>query len=361
MQLIAIDAVSLHEKPLADHLLRTLSELGVEAEMDAAAGRIGGNSGNLLARLPGNAAVGSPVLLIAHMDTVASTSGVRPVQENGTIRSDGTTILGADNRAGVALILYLVEELMQRPRSHRPLEIVFTVAEELGMLGALQLDFRRLQARQAFIFDCSAGPGSYVERTPSAYDFKLDLFGAPSHSAVAPEKGVNALQMALMVMNHFPVGRINEHSVANIGTVHGGTADNVVPGQVTLTGEFRSFEGSEIERMQNLLHDHSRSAADALGGRTDLTFALGFTGFHLSQDDAAVRSLLQAFRHLHVTPNPMTYYGGSDANVFNAHGISTVNMGIGAQGAHSHQESIRMADLEKGVEIVLQVLELENT
>jgi tripeptide aminopeptidase len=309
--------------------------------------------------LPGNPALGSPLMLVAHMDTVATTAGIKPVIENGTIRSDGTTILGADNRAGVALILFIAQEL-EGQKAHRPIELVFTVAEELGMLGALQLNFDHLQAKNAYIFDCSAKPGSYVERTPTAYDFKLIFKGRPSHSAVAPEKGINALQMALQVLNRFPVGRINEDTVANIGTVHGGSADNVVPDHMTVTGEFRSFKSSEIERLRKQLNDDAHQAADTLGGLVDAEFTLSFDGFQLSSDKNAVRRLRAVFEKLQLTANPMTYYGGSDANVFNAKGITAVNVGIGAQGAHSHQESIDLADMQKSAEIVFELLSPEG-
>ncbi|HOY45785.1 MAG TPA: M20/M25/M40 family metallo-hydrolase [bacterium] len=359
LELVRIDAVSLHERPVADFIKERLAALGLEAEEDDAGRKLNGSAGNLIVRLPGEDKNRAPLLLLAHMDTVHPTAGVKPALADGVLRSDGSTILGVDNRAGVTLILALIDELIERRLRHRTLEIVFTVGEELGMLGAMALDFSRLEAREGFVFDCTAVPGGYVASTPTAYDFKIRITGKPAHSAVAPEKGINALTMATHVMSGFPVGRISDHSVANFGTIHGGTADNVVPDQVTLTGEFRSFREEEISAMRELLTSLCSAAGERWGGSCEPSFMLSFQGFQFGPEMPLVQRLHGAFARAGVAPQPLVYYGGSDANVFNQHGIKIINTGIGANAPHSTDEHIRPADMLKGYEILSHLIEAE--
>lgn len=357
LELVRIDAVSLRERPVADFIARRLTRLGFKVAEDDAARQLNGNAGNLVVRVPGEDPAEEPLLLLAHMDTVHSTAALRPILDGGVLRSDGSTILGVDNRAGVALILHILEELVERRYRHRSLEVVFTVAEELGMLGAMALDFSQLKARQGYVFDCTAAPGGYVASTPTAYDFKIRFNGRPAHSAVAPEKGINALSMAAHVMSGFPVGRVNEYSVANFGTIHGGTADNVVPDRIDLTGEIRSFRDEEIGVLEEKLRQLCQEAGGRWGGECEPSFLLSFQGFQFTQESPVVQRLHRAYQHAGVTPEPMVYYGGSDANVFNQHGVQIINTGIGANAPHSNEEHIRLADLVKGHEIVMHLIE----
>ncbi len=346
---------------MADHLMATLDAWGVQVHEDDAASKINGTAGNVIAKIPAtNSAHTSPLLLLAHMDTVRSTAGIEAViDQDGVIRSDGRTILGADNRAGMALILHVLEHIRHNKLSHRPLEIVFSAAEELGMLGAVALDVHQLTAREAYVFDCSAGPGSYVAETPTAMDFKLIFKGRAAHSAVSPEKGINALTMALSVINRFPVGRLNQNTVTNIGTIHGGSADNVVPDQVSITGEFRSFQMQEIEAIRAGLERHCEQACEHSGGACERSFQIGFMGFRLTEELPVIQRLHKVYEALGLQPNPMVYSGGSDANALYAHGIHTVNLGIGASNAHSTEENISLRDMETGAEILMRLIQAE--
>jgi tripeptide aminopeptidase len=359
-QLAKIDGVSLHERAVADFIKHKLNLLNLEITEDDAATRLKGNCGNLIVRIHGDQNQREPLLLLAHLDTVKSTKQLKPQLTDGVLYSDGTTILGADNRAGLTLIMGLLEEISQQKYKHRNLEIIFTVAEELGMLGALALDFSQLQAKEGFVFDCTAEPGGYVTATPTAIDFKINFTGRAAHSAVAPEKGINALSMALQVCTKFPVGRVNEHTVANIGTIHGGSADNVVPEQVSVTGEFRSFREQEINSIEKTLKADCQDAETKWGGQCELSFATSFCGFHFKPEIPIIKHLNNVYKKTGVTVNPMIYYGGSDANVFNANGIKVINLGIGANNPHSNQEHIALTDMLKGYEIMMHLIEAEK-
>ncbi|MFZ5517233.1 MAG: M20/M25/M40 family metallo-hydrolase [Candidatus Zhuqueibacterota bacterium] len=360
MRLIRVDSTSLHERAMADFLITTCNDWNIKVVEDDAAAKVGGNSGNLIIRLSSDSNDAPPLALLAHTDTVRSTAQVKPNIEQGVIRSDGSTILGADNRGGVALILYVMQEIIERKLKHRSLEIVFTVAEELGMLGALALDYSQLKSREGYVFDCSAKPGSYVSESPTAYDFQVTCKGRPAHSAVAPEKGINAVLMSLDVMNSFPVGRLNQHTVANIGTIQGGTADNVVPDLVKITGEFRSFVPSEIDRLKMILQNACHSAGQKYGGVCDVEFKLSFKGYTFNSAMPMIRRLHAAMQKLNLVPNALVYSGGSDVNVVNANGILAVNVGIGASNPHSNDEQIAISDMAKGAALLLHLIEAEE-
>ena len=360
LQLVRIDSISLHERAMANFLLNKFRGWNFDVTEDDAAAKIGGNSGNLIIRLNSDSNHSTPLMLLAHLDTVRSTAQVKPVIKDGIIRSDGSTILGADNRGGVALILYVITEIIEKKLKHRNLEIVFTVAEELGMRGALELDFSRLTAQQGYVFDCSARPGSYVGETPTAYNFKVSCNGRAAHSAVSPEKGINAVSMSLEIMSQFPVGRISEQTVANIGTIHGGSADNVVPDQVEFTGEFRSFSRAEIEKIKSNLETSCRSATQKYCGQCDVSFKKGFEGYKFNSQIPVISRLHQEMSRLNLEPNPLVYYGGSDANVLNANDIKTVNIGIGASNPHSNEEQIALSDLVKSAELLLRLVEAKQ-
>lgn len=357
LELAGIDAVSLHERAVADYLRQHISAWSVDMREDDAATRIQGNCGNVLVKVPAKELVDEPpLMLLAHMDTVSSTAGLKIIEEDGVFQSDGRTILGADNRAGVALILYLLDLLHENGMPHRALEVVFSVAEEVGMYGTAALDYNQFSAREAYIFDCSARPGAYVSETPTAYDFCVTFKGKAAHSAVCPEKGLNAISMAADMIRSFPVGRISAQSVANIGTIQGGTAVNVVPEEVKVTGEFRSFMGAELEELRQKIFTLSEEAAARHGGHCEHTLTLGFQGFKLSPDAEVIQRLHQAMAGLQLTPKPMIYQGGSDANVLHQHGIQAVNLGIGASNAHSHDEKIAFTDMVMGVELLLRLV-----
>ncbi|MEE4311824.1 MAG: M20/M25/M40 family metallo-hydrolase [candidate division KSB1 bacterium] len=359
LSLVRIDAVSLRERKMRDYLSGRLVELNIEFREDDAALKIGGECGNIIARLDSNVQSDTHYLLMAHMDTVASTSALEPVVENGVIRSGGSTILGADDRAGIAVILYALDALRSNGVKHCNVDIVFSVAEELGMLGSTELDLSGIKARQGYILDCSRKVGCYVRTTPTAIDFKVNLRGRSAHSGVSPEKGINAISMAVDFTRRIPVGRLDEDTVANVGTIQGGTAINVVPEHVQLTGEIRSFSRDKIIELKRNMEDNARVISKEMGGEIELSYTTGFEGFLLDRSKAVIKHLEEEMRLMNIEPDPLKYYGGSDANVLNAKGIDTVNLGIGVQNPHSKDEHIEKSQLVKSAELVMRLLTLE--
>ncbi|MBN2415562.1 M20/M25/M40 family metallo-hydrolase [bacterium] len=355
LTLAQTDGITGDERRVADTIQAGLQTLGVPYEEDDAGASFDGNTGNIIARIPGTRSAGAPLLLMAHMDTVEPTAGLAPVITDGVIRSDGTTILGADDRAGISIIMEVLATLAENRLRHRPLEIVFSVGEEQGMLGSLQLDFSRLAAREGYILDCSRPPGKYVAVTPTAVDLGLTFTGRASHSGVAIENGINALSMALEVLRDFPVGQVDDETTANIGTIKGGTQVNVVPESVSATGEIRSFNTRVIERMCSDLKAAAETTARRFGGSAEVRCLEAFKGFSLTGDLPVIQTLVSVYEAMGISHEGLVYYGGSDANVVNRHGIQAVNIGVGVRNPHSHNEEIAIDDLVTTAELLLHL------
>ncbi len=343
LELVQINATSRHERPVVDFIKSKLARWQLPWFEDDAGKKIGGDAGNLIVTVAG--AEPPQLFLCAHTDTVRPTERLKPQLQNGIVRSDGTTILGADNRAGVAVLLYLLQEIAENGLPHRPFEIAFTVAEEVGLLGAANLDFERLQSPSGYIFDSSLPPGDYISVTPTALELKIDLIGKPAHAGVAPEKGINAVSMAAEVLARFPVGRVDHQTVANIGRIRGGEATNVVPGEVHMEGEIRSFNRSTLQKLVGDLQQALEEVSRRYGGRYRLEPTPHFEGFEIPEDHELTRRLKEKMRQVGLTPAGRLYHGGSDANIFNARGRTAINLGIGARNPHGNDEHIAVADL----------------
>jgi tripeptide aminopeptidase len=344
-ELVSINAVSKQEKPVADYIRTFLKKYHIPITEDQAGQKIGGTSGNLIARIhPDTKTAPYQFSLAAHMDTVKPTTGVKPQIQNKKICSDGHTILGADNRAGIALILYLVESLKQL-KTYIPFQVVFTIGEETGLYGSTHLDIGQLESRTIYILDSSADPGSYVYAAPTAIDFTIDFIGKASHAAVNPQDGINAISMAAYLIEHFAVGKVNDETTINFGKINGGEANNVIPAKVTLTGEIRSFQTGHIENYFQELTKQLRDNEKTFAGKCFIRREEAFPGFILDQESKAVRRLVSCFKAIGLETKPLRYHGGSDANILNNRGLTAIDLGIGAKNPHANDEYIKIEDL----------------
>ncbi len=355
LELVKIDAVSLQERPVVDYLRQKIEPLGFACREDEGGAQFGGNAGNLIIHTqPGAQA---RLFFCAHTDTVRPTRELIPRIEEGIIRSSGNTILGADNRAGCAILLTALRHIAADPDQFPPAEFIFTFAEELGLYGAASLTLEEIGAAEGYVLDSSRPPGQYVARTPSFAALEIEMIGKPAHAGVEPELGVNALNMAVDFLQDFPVGRVNANTVANIGVIHGGEASNVVPGTISMKGEIRSFDMQELEQR---VEDAGRRAAEIAqchNGSARFRSKIEFEGFTIREDEPVCRRLHAAMHETGLEPAPQVYSGGSDANIFNARGRRTINLGIGAKKPHSNEEHIAIADMEIMVRLVLRLLQ----
>jgi len=345
LQLVEINGPSGRERDVADFLKRELNLLGLAVEEDEAGDSFGGTSGNLIARKTGTNPEAAPILLCAHMDTIQPTEGIRSVIVDGTISTDQSTILGADDRAGVAIVLEVLELLAEKKLPHGPIEVIFTVGEEIGMRGSKHLRVDALASRMGFVFDSSAPPGSIIVEAPGSVVFEIRVVGKAAHAAVSPEKGINAIQVASRIVADLPLGRFGETGTVNIGLIQGGKAINIVPDEVFLKGEVRSPIETELrEKIAHIEEQFVRQAKNA-GAQVEFKSHRKYSGFRLSEDEAVVRMAARAMTNAGLQPSMIRYPGGSDANIFNEKGIRTVNLGVGFSNVHSPSESIPVENL----------------
>ena len=231
---------------MARRLIPTLQSLGGQVDVDDAGSRIGGDTGNVFARIPGTAPAAPPLLLCAHMDTVVPCQNIRPVMQGDVIKTDGTTVLGGDDKAGIVAILESVRVARERHVPHGPIEILFTICEENGLLGAKHFDVTRLASRRGLVLDCD-GVDELITRAPAANHMSVTISGLAAHAGICPEQGLSAIQMAAEAIAGMKLGRLDEETTANLGVVQGGLAGNIVPDCVVIRGETRSLSVLKLE------------------------------------------------------------------------------------------------------------------
>lgn len=355
-KLSLIDGIYGKELDVARELLARLEALGLEATMDDAGKTFGGNAGNVRARLTG--APGLPtIVLCAHMDTIQSTKNLTHVQRDGIITSDGTTILGGDDRSGLAIVLEILHVLREQNANHGSIEVLFTVAEESGMHGAKYIKRSDFEAEFGFVFDCQASPGNYIVEAPGAVSFTAVVRGRSAHAAVSPEKGVHAIQIASKAIAALKLGRWDHTGMLNIGTIQGGTAINVVPDHVKVTGETRNASESKLRAQVEYIRAAFSKAASDDGGSVDLEFVEKYGGYQFTEDNPMIVAARAGIAAAGLDPTPLKYAGGSDANVLNKNGIPVLNLGVGFKNAHSFQECIAIRDLVVAAEIGLKTVQ----
>lgn len=357
---VRVDAQSLRERPMADFITRALAGWPVHIREDDAASKFHGECGNLIC-LPSFFDPSRPaIVLLAHMDTPRPTAFVRPVIRDSRIESDGTTALGVDNRAGTAILLQALRQHIAAGKKGNFL-VVFTVAEEVGPYGSRYLDLASYNVRHCFVFDCSHRPGTFIRAAVGCSIYRATFAGRASHAAVSPEKGINAIHIAAKALAGLDIGRMSPTMTSNIGMISGGTATNVIPDSCTVHGEVREFDSRRIAEYLAAVEEKFRSTALSHGGTVEFTSKTDFPPFRLRPYDDVVKMTEAVLLEVGLTPHPIEYLGGSDANELNAKGIPSVNLGIGAQNPHGNDEFILIEDLHKSVEIALKLMERSET
>ncbi len=350
LALVRIDSLSGDEGAVAERLRGYLQDAGCQVWSDPV--------GNLLARRAGQGAGSTlpPLLLSAHMDTVEPGHGIQPRIVDGVVRSDGTTILGADDKAGLAAILTALRQTNGKGASCCPVEVAFSVQEEVGLIGAKHLDLTQLASKTAIVMD-SAGPvGSIVARAPSQDTMTIEITGQASHAGVAPEQGVSAVVVAARAIASMRLGRIDSETTANIGVIRGGMATNIIPAHVTMRGEARSLDEGRLKAQTSHMRECFETAAHELGAKVDFWVERSYSSINLSPESAVVTRVSRAMAAVGVEASLISTGGGSDANIFMGAGIETANLGFGMMRPHSVDEHIAVADLRQAALILTAIL-----
>ena len=359
----SIDSPSFKEAEIANYLEKRFKELGAEIEFDNAGEQIGSDSNNMIARFTGTKS-GEPLLLSAHMDTVTPAENVEPVLKDGIFTSAGDTILGGDDKSGIVEIIEALEVLQEQQIPYVPLEVVISICEEQGLLGAKLLDFSKFKAKRGLALD-TRGVDIVINRAPAANRFTIDIFGHEAHAGVCPEQGVSAIQIASRAISRMNLGRIDAETTANIGTIHGGMASNIIPSRISLRGEVRSHSidklreqtesiigivEAEVNNAKIVVGDETKQATMSIELRED--FSPMFVA-----EDAQILQVIQAAGVALQRPQKIEAAGGgSDANIFNNHGIEMVIMATGMEKVHTIDEQIAIDDMVKASELLVEVI-----
>lgn len=360
LAMVQIASPSRQEGALAAYLQQELELLGFSVEFDQAGLEAAGNTGNLIATLEGSS-MAEPLMFCCHMDTVTPCMGVRPDIADGVIRSDGSTILGGDDKAGIAAILEGVRRIQQRAVPHGLLQLVFTICEEVGMHGAKGLDYSKIRAKRVFVLDAEGPPGQIVIQGPAKDRIVAHVQGLTAHAGLAPERGVSAIQVAARAIDRMHLLRIDDETTANIGTFNGGEATNIVAEHVVITAEARSLVNDKLDAQSAHMKTCLEQAAQEFGVRVSVDIERSYAAFKLSEHDPVVRQCLQAMKHLGLQPELVSTGGGSDCNIFNARGLSAIDLSIGMTDVHTKAESIRIADLEMASRLIETLIEINTT
>jgi tripeptide aminopeptidase len=368
LELVQIDSVSREERAVAERIKQICEEMGAEVEIDDAGEKVGGNSGNVIARFPGTIPGAEAIMMSAHMDTVVPGKGVKPIVEGDIIRTDGTTVLGGDDKSGVSVIIEVMRCLQEQSIPHAPVDAVFSICEEVGLLGAKHVDVEALRARYGIVFD-SDDPGFLFTKGPSANHFEFKIYGLESHAGVAPESGISAIQIAAEAISAMKLGRIDEETTANIGVIRGGEATNIITNLVTLKGEARSRSEEKLEAQTAHIIKCLEDAASkyevtvdgvTTRGRVESHVTREYFAMDVADDSRVVRLVIEAAARMGLKVETMASGGGCDANIFNKRGIECANLGTGMRAIHTVKEWLDVKDMYASAEMTLEIMRLNG-
>ena len=357
LELCAIPSPPGQERAVADRILRELDAIGLEWDEDGCATAIGSTAGNVLCRVPGNVGGGVPIFLCAHFDTVPLDGDLEPVLHDGIVRNAGGTILGADDKSALAVMVEAARRIVEDERPHAGVELLFTPMEEIGLVGANAFDATRLEARVGYVYDQAAPIGDVVVGSPTAQELELTFVGRAAHAGMYPEDGRSAVLAAARAIVDMPLGRIDEVTSANVGLVRGGTARNVVPERCTLEAEVRSHDDARVSEVVQQIVDAAAFAASVSECSLETRVEPKYRGYRFREDDLAVRLAVEALAQTGYTARLGLSGGAADANVFNARGLQCVNLANGMTDIHTPDERIAIEDLERMVDVTLALVD----
>ncbi len=358
MDLVQVDSETKFEAEIASVLKQKFKTLGIEVIEDDAKNKTDHQANNLICNLKGNIDNMDTIFFTAHMDTVTPGKNIKPSIENDYIVSDGTTILGADDKAGIAVLLETIRLLNENNLKHGDIQFVITVGEESGLAGAKALDTSLLNAKFGYALDSNGPVGNIVVEAPYQSKISTKVYGKSAHAGVAPEKGVSAITVAAKAISKMNLGRIDDETTANIGYFQGGkeTQTNVVCDYVEIVSEARSLKKDKLLKTVNEIQTAYESTAEKFGGRTEVVVEEIYPGFQYNKDDDVVRIAQNAAEKLGLPTDILKSGGGSDANIFNGYGIPTVNLSVGYEHIHTTKERIHVSNLVNLTKLVIQII-----
>ncbi len=363
MTLCEIDSPSWQERRVADHLIAVCTELGAQEILeDDSSKKTNADCGNLVVRFPGSLPK-EPLFFACHMDTVEPGCGVEVVQTGDIFTSRGHTILGGDDKSGIAALLEMMQVLKETNTPHRSVEILLTTCEEVGLLGAKSLDHTLLRAKSGYALD-STGIDRVIAGAPAANRLKIKVHGIAAHAGLNPEQGVSAFCLAARAIADLRLGRLDEQSTANFGLINGGVATNIVPDLITIEGEVRSHSADKLnnytreieETFRNVVKNWAAQAGGVKQPSVDISVQKEYPSMLVESEDPVLTRVKRAGDVLEREISFEVAGGGSDANIFNSYGLTTAIIATGMKNVHTIEESLDLRDLYSLTELLLAVV-----
>ncbi|WP_128894541.1 M20/M25/M40 family metallo-hydrolase [Longirhabdus pacifica] len=360
MELVQVDSESKFERQICDLLTKKFKAFGLDVMEDDAAEKTGHEAGNLIVTM--NATNGyedkDMIYFTSHMDTVVPGRGIKPqIDDDGYIRSDGTTILGSDDKAGIASILEAIKVLQENNIPHGPLQFIITIGEEGGLFGAKALDPSHVKAKYGYALDSNEIVGNVACAAPSQSKIDVTVLGKSAHAGVNPEKGISAVVVASKAIANMPLGRIDHETTANIGVIEGGKETNIVVDEVNIRAEARSIDSEKLDKQVAAMKEAFEKAAEEAGTKVNFNSEIIYPSFLHDETSELVQVAEKAIQKVGREMHLFHSGGASDANIFNGMGVPTVNLALGYEKIHTTEEQMPIKELLKSAELVVAIIE----
>ncbi len=367
LEMVKIPSPSKDEKEIYDYLIEKLENMGLEVKTDNASSKVGSNANNIYAVLEGDSEKDG-IILSTHMDTVVPAKSQKPLIDGTLIKSDGESVLGGDDKAGIAIVLEIVRRIIDNNIPHGDVEVLVTISEEIGLLGAKYFDVDKFINNKALVFDMNGvdkiGYGSIGQKK-----YYLEIKGKSSHAAMEPEKGINSIKIAADIISDIETGQLDFETTSNIGIVEGGSETNIVPDYVKISGEIRSHDKNKIDyyinkvietAWENIKNYEIEIDEKKIFPELDYEIEDCYRPFRLKKDSDLIKNLQKAGENLGRKQELIKNNGGNDGNIFNEKGIKSAVIGIGMQEVHSKNEKIDYKDMKKVVTLIVEYLNIIN-
>ncbi|MDF2890081.1 MAG: family metallo-hydrolase [Clostridia bacterium] len=358
-QYVQISSPTKSEGDFAKFIIKELEALDADVYMDGAGEIVGSDAGNVIAKISGTVP-GEAILFSCHMDTVSPGLNIKPIIKDGVIYSDGTTVLGGDNKAGIAAIIEAIRILKENNLPHGDIEIALSIYEEGGLHGAKNMDYSRITAKRAFVLDSGGDPGQIIIQGPAQDKLDVKVIGRPAHAGVAPEEGISAIMVAADAIKRMNLLRIDEETTANIGVIQGGSVTNIVTPEVSIQAEARSLDNTKLDKQSKHMVACFEAAAETFGAKVEIDLKRMYGAFKISESDPIVEVVKKACENISIKPYTASSGGGSDTNIFNTNGITAVNLGIGERKPHTLEEHLHIKDLVRTAELLVEIIKLHT-
>ena len=355
-RLLRIKSPSGDEKEIVEHVREILSGLGLEVAVDDSGKKYGSNSGNLTALLKGTDPDIRPIFIGAHLDTVALTGEVIPYMDDGIIKNKNSKcILGGDDKVAVAAIIEVLRYIIENNIKTGDIYIIFTISEEIGIVGAKHVDMDKVGAEYGFVFDSHGDIGTIYNQAPYQNSIDAEFIGKAAHAGIEPEKGINSIKAAGIAISNISFGRLDHETTANIGKINGGVARNIVPENTKLILEARSLKESKLEKITEKMIAALKGASDDTGCKLKYKLIREYDGFNIDLKEIPVKIASGAIKEIGIDPVVGSSGGGSDVNVFNSKGKRAVNLSSGMEDVHTNSEYVKANQLGKLAQLILEI------